>query len=96
METILNNLYDSRIHKFNLNRVCFNNLKYVCDIILYLSCDTYYINIPFINIVDPLKESLISTLQEKQHLIICQQPGYKLIENNKEAFIKCVNSLQIL
>ena len=77
---------------YNQNEQIFDIRSYkgvnVSDIFIYTICNSKILNIPLINIYDPMK--FYSNIQTKQHIINSQEEPYKFIENNKQHFINII------
>lgn len=60
----------------------------VSDIVIYLICNSKIINLPFINIVNPIETD--SNIQTQIHLKYIQEQPYKFIEQYKQDFITII------
>lgn len=77
---------------YNQNEQIFDITSYkgfnVSDVYIYTICNSKIINLPFINIFDPIK--INSNIQTQEHLIHFQEQPYKFIEQYKQYFITII------
>ena len=77
---------------YNQNKKIFDITSYkeinVSDIFIYIICKSKIINLPFINIFNPIE--INSTIQTQEHLKYVQERPYKFIEQYKQQFITII------
>ena len=80
------------MHFYNQKAQIFDMTSYkginVADIILYVACKTKIINLPFINIFNPVE--VTSTIQSNLHIELAQKRPYTFIEQYKQQFITII------
>ena len=77
---------------YNQNEEIFDITLYkginVSDMFIYIICNSKIINLPFINIFNPIE--INSNIQTQEHLKYIQEQPYKFIEKYKEQFINII------
>ena len=80
------------IQFYNNNEQMFDMTSYkgvnVADVMLYVACITKIINLPFINIFNPVE--VTSTIQSNLHIELAQEQPYKFIEQYKQHFLTII------